>query len=322
MAWNDGGKSDFSWISYQKRGWDEPHVVGYMESHDEERLMFENINYGNNTQAGYNVRDTAIGLQRQALAGNFFFTVPGPKMIWQFGERGFDYSINYDPGNPGNDCRLCEKPPRWDYMEQWRRRTLLYTWSSLMDLKMNEPVFKTDDYDMDVAGAMKKIRLTSANMSVVVLGNFDVASGAIDPEFYSTGTWYDFWTGESMEVTDVNAPVELEAGEFRLYTDKQLQTPDFVGIEETIAEGPVSDFIVHPNPASAAVYVNMHLKDNADVNISMFDLQGRKVRELFTGNLPGGLKEIETSVTDLEQGLYFIAIDSKGQRLVKKVMVR
>ena len=47
MGYNENGKSDISWIDYQKRGWNEPNLIGYMESHDEERLMFKNLQYGN-----------------------------------------------------------------------------------------------------------------------------------------------------------------------------------------------------------------------------------------------------------------------------------
>jgi 1,4-alpha-glucan branching enzyme len=56
MGYNDGGKSDFSGMSYQKRNWDDPHLVGYMESHDEERMMFKNISYGNSNGA-YNITE-------------------------------------------------------------------------------------------------------------------------------------------------------------------------------------------------------------------------------------------------------------------------
>jgi len=34
MGWNENNKSDFSGISYLRRGWNEPNLVGYMESHD------------------------------------------------------------------------------------------------------------------------------------------------------------------------------------------------------------------------------------------------------------------------------------------------
>ena len=39
--------SDLSWGYYGARGWNDPNLVTYMESHDEERLMYKNLQYGN-----------------------------------------------------------------------------------------------------------------------------------------------------------------------------------------------------------------------------------------------------------------------------------
>jgi len=89
MGYHENGKSDFSWGYYGKRSWSQPHLVTYMESHDEERLMFKNLQYGNGAGA-YSVKDPATALNRIKLAGAFFLTLPGPKMLWQFGELGYD----------------------------------------------------------------------------------------------------------------------------------------------------------------------------------------------------------------------------------------
>ncbi len=319
MGYNENGKSDFSWISYKKRGWNDPHVMGYMESHDEERLMFKNVSYGNSS-GSYNIKDTATALERQALAANFFFTVPGPKMIWQFGERGYDYSINWPCGT--DNCRLDPKPPSWNYLEDWRRRTLMYTWSSLIELKKDQDVFKTGNFDLFTNYATKRIRLSSSDMSVVILGNFDVVEGRIDPNFYFTGTWYDYWTGDSLVVSDVNEQILLAPGEYRLYTSKKLQTPDFVGIAENIAEGAVSDLIVYPNPATDEIHLALHLKNDAAISILIYDLQGKVVKELYNSKISGGLKELTFNISGLYQGLYFVAVKSEGQREVRKLMVQ
>ena len=87
MGYHDSGKSNFSWMSYQERGWDAPHVMGYMESHDEERLMAKNLAYGN-SNGSYDITDINVALKRIQLAAAFFFTIPGPKIIWQFGQIG------------------------------------------------------------------------------------------------------------------------------------------------------------------------------------------------------------------------------------------
>jgi hypothetical protein len=61
-----------------------------MESHDEERLMFKNLTYGNSSGT-YNIKDLQTALDRVKLAAAFFLTLPGPKMIWQFGELKLEF---------------------------------------------------------------------------------------------------------------------------------------------------------------------------------------------------------------------------------------
>ena len=77
-----------------------------MESHDEERMAYKNINFGNSSGA-YNTKDTAVSLLRNEMCAAFLLSMPGPKMIWQFGELGYDYPINYCVnGTINNNCRL------------------------------------------------------------------------------------------------------------------------------------------------------------------------------------------------------------------------
>jgi len=69
-------------------------------------------------------------------------------------------------------------------------------------------------------------------MDVTIIGNFDVYPMTIDPDFTKTGTWYDYFTGESIEVTDVNMPIELDISEQRIYTSVQLDIPDLIWAPE------------------------------------------------------------------------------------------
>ena len=92
MGYNSN--SNLSAISYNsgERGFSNPALVGYMESHDEERLMAKNLSTGN-ANGSYNTRDLNTALKRMEAAASVFFTVPGPKMIWHFAELGMQNSI-------------------------------------------------------------------------------------------------------------------------------------------------------------------------------------------------------------------------------------
>jgi hypothetical protein len=325
MGYNTGGKSDFSWISYKNRGWNEPHVVGYMESHDEERLMAKNINYGNFT-TGYNIKDTTIALQRQELAGAFYFTIPGPKMIWQFGELGYDYHINW-PGVIGEDENRCTpKPIRWDYTEDYRRKSLFEVYSALIKLKQGHDVFRTEDFSLGVSTAMKKIHLNHSSMNVTIIGNFDVSTGDITPDFQHTGYWYDYFSGDSIMVENVSDGITLTAGEFKVYTDKRLQTPQTglgIGKLEDSSQGIQ---LIYPNPSMNDFTIQLALQETSIIELNVYDLMGSKVRSITSDRLSAGEYLINWDATNqsgtrVSPGIYFVELIKNNSRQVEKISV-
>jgi 1,4-alpha-glucan branching enzyme len=172
MGWgnepNNGSlKGDISWGSYKQRGWTKPNLVAYMESHDEERIMFKNEQWGKDDPAsGYDVRDLATGLKRTEAAAVILFSIPGPKMIWQFGELGYDFELNND--------RLGKKPIRWDYYEVPERKALYDVFAKMIEFHKNNPTFSTSDYTIDLKDNFKTVTLRGSNETVVVMANFDV----------------------------------------------------------------------------------------------------------------------------------------------------
>src|ERR1035438_909713 len=192
--------------------------------------MYNNVTHGNPSTSAYNCRDTSIALKRVGMAATFFYTIPGPKMLWQFGELGYDYSINYPTGT--SDSRLDDKPIRWDYYQQWRRRYLFNICASLIDLKKNHAAFESTDFTLNVGGALKVITIRSTEMDVTIVGNFDIKSGTVTPGFHEPGTWYDYFSGDSLTVVTINDQVTLQPGEYHLYTSKKLARPLFTGIDD------------------------------------------------------------------------------------------
>lgn len=304
MGYIDG--SNFEWASYKNRGWNEPHLVSYMESHDEERLMYKNLEYGN-SQGDYNTKDLATALSRMELAANFFFPIPGPKMIWQFGERGYDVSIEYNG-------RVGEKPPKWNYMDDWRRKNLYYVYSSLIELKKNEEAFSTENFSLDVGGAMKKIKLNHDDMSVVVLGNFGLTNGSINPQFQNEGMWYEYWSGDSIFVNNVGGSLNLEAGEYRLYTSKRLTKPDYVGVDDILDNK--SNITLYPVPTDNVLNVSSTEIINS---VEVFNLLGSLLTK--ESNVNSSNTSIETE--GFKQGYYFIKVTTNnGKTYSNKFIVR
>ncbi len=207
--------SDFKWISYKNRGWTQPNLVGYMESHDEERIMFKNLEYGNGSGA-YQIKSLATALDRIKLVATFFIPIPGPKMIWQFGELGYDISID-DP------CRVCDKPIKWDYYANEDRHSLYMHYSQLIDLKKNNPIFGTSDFTINSSGTIKQIQLRDTENEVLIIGNFGVTETTAGITFPTNRTWSEFFTGTTYESKGSDS-LTLAPGEYRIYSAQNLQT--------------------------------------------------------------------------------------------------
>lgn len=316
MGWNSN--SDFSWASYQERGWDYPHAVVYMESHDEERMMYKNIKWGNSS-GDYDVQDSITALKRGEIAATFFFTIPGPKMVWQFGELGYDYTINYN-GRTG------PKPIRWDYYDDYQRKYLHDFYAVLIKLKQEQNVFRTENYTLSLAGPMKRIKLNDNPMSATIIGNFDVIQGSINPAFHHPGKWYEYFTHDSITVIDINEEIVLEPGEYRLYTDIKLEKPDLnTGIiSPTVTSENLSS--VYPNPSSDGFNIKFLLKNNADVELVIFNGLGQEVKTLMAENLPAGEQVIYWDGTDhhgkkAEKGLYFYQLTIDQYQELRKLII-
>ncbi|MEO8414187.1 MAG: alpha-amylase family glycosyl hydrolase [Ginsengibacter sp.] len=219
---------DFSYGTSTARGWTNPYLVTYMESHDEERLMYKNIQYGNSS-GSYNIKDTATALKRQELCAAFLFTIPGPKMFWQFGELGYEYSINYcQDGTNNNNCRTDPKPIRWNYLQQANRRQLNTIYSRLIKLRFNnlyKDLFLSNAIQENFAGAFKTLQLSQNGASVVVIGNFDVVAQTGSATFPSAGTWYDYLQGTTITATGAAQSFTLQPGEYHVYLNLNTTLP-------------------------------------------------------------------------------------------------
>lgn len=220
MAYTENSKTDLSWGLYSKRSWSKPNLVSYMESHDEERLMYKTLTYGK-VGTGYSTKNKATALDRAGMSAAFYLTLPGPKMIWQFGELGYDYSINTcsDGTTINEDCRVAEKPIRWDYFEDQDRKGLYNIYSKLIELKTNNDVFESTDMDYSLAGGQKYIVWRGTDANAFIIGNFDVSAANISLTIPQKGRWYDGITGEAVDIASTSYSVSLNPGEYKLYMD-------------------------------------------------------------------------------------------------------
>jgi len=309
-----GFSSNLEGISYKNRGWSVPHLVGYMESHDEERLMYRNLTFGN-AYSSYNIKDFETALRRVEMAANFFIPVPGPKMIWQFGELGYDISID-------NPCRVCNKPILWNYYEEEDRYRLYLIFKTLFQLKEEYDVFRSSDFTINEEENTKSINLYGEDMNVVILGNFDVTTAFVNASFPSTGPWFELYSGDTLDVAHNDEMISLKAGEYRFYSDQKLQQPNFpsepTGIFNDKDVTWNQRINVYPNPSPDIFYFDVRKIKSQQGELSLYDIKGQQV---FSRSIDGQ-DIVRYDSSEIPSGIYFFRIVTDQSIYTGKILKR
>lgn len=298
--------SDLSWGIYSQRGWQQPNLVSYMESHDEERVTYRVLTSGKSS-GDYNTRTLPVALDRMKLNNVFFIPLPGPKMIWEFGERGYDISID-DPNFGG---RLGEKPPHWESLENQDRLNLFKVVSKLNYLKQNYDEFQNPTIKFSLSDAVKTYQLQKGDNYVVAVGNFDVVQQTVTVNFPKTVTWYDYFGESSFQVNSSQMNFTLAPGEFHLFSTRQFDQPNIVTENNTI-EQPDNNIKVYPNPATDYVIVQ---SPSRLVNASLYSIQGSLIKQI-----QGKENRTKIELSNLKSGIYILKLKTRFSSTKVKII--
>ena len=204
-------------------------LVSYMESHDEERMGFKQLAwFGAGSQEA---------MKRLELNAAFFLLVPGPKMIWQFGELGYDFSINADKEGvyvPGEDHRTENKPIRWDYLENEARRALYDGYARLIEFRKQHATFfdlgawVKYEYLNDFPGKCLYVKDKDTNNWFAVVGNFGLKTENITVKSVQdgpSGPWWDYYDN-TQTYSGMDFSITLNPGEYKILTTKMTQSAE------------------------------------------------------------------------------------------------
>ena len=319
--------SNFNRVKFQEHGFTDLRAISYGESHDEERIMYKNLTYG--ASAGsYNVKDLATSLERQKAYGAVFLTVPGPKMIWQFAELGFDKSIytcengtvNTEGDATPGDCKLDPKPSAFGlaYDTNAARKSVYDTWAKILELRLANEVFNTKTFTVESGNLMPRILISnnttsSALKDVVVLANFTLTAQNIVPNFPYTGNWVNLMDNSSISVTNQTAPITIEPGGFRIFGNASA-----LGTNEVANNKNAVSLILTQNPVTNGI-ANIRYTNAKNGTIAVYDLAGTLVKTVKAIKDNG---DDMISVSGLKSGMYLLQLKSEKGVAVTKMIVK
>ncbi|ROH96217.1 alpha-amylase family glycosyl hydrolase [Chryseobacterium daecheongense] len=323
MGYKDN--SNYDRMDHELHGFTNMHAVGYGESHDEERLMYKNLAYGA-VSGAYDVKNLNTALERMKTFGATFFTIPGPKMIWQFGELGYEFSINRcADGSINNGCRTDEKPVAFTlgYDTNVNRKAVYDTWAKIINIRNANQVFKSKTYSVesnnltnDPDGLITRIYVydpaAAGIKNVVVLANYNTVAKDVVPYFPYTGQWQNLMDNTILSVASTTAPITLQPGEFRIFGNYTgaLSTIDQNAAHKLslqIADNPVKNGLIK------LIY---HKAKNGEITI--YDVSGKKM-DSFKLKDEDGIYELKAHYP---AGTYLVHLKSETGMAIQKMIVQ
>ncbi|WP_347217911.1 alpha-amylase family glycosyl hydrolase [Chryseobacterium sp.] len=317
--------SSYDRMSHSLHGFTNMRAVGYGESHDEERLMFKNLAYGA-VNGSYSVKNLNTALERMKTFGATFFTIPGPKMIWQFGELGYEFSINRcADGTISNGCRTDEKPVAFTlgYDTDTNRKAVYDTWAKIIDIRNTNPVFKSKTYTIesnnlanDPDGLITRIYVYDDALNgiknVVVLANYSTSAQNVIPYFPYVGQWKNLMDDTISNIVSTTAPITLQPGEFRIFGNNAgaLSTSDVNAaykLSLQIADNPVKN-------GSAKLMFNKAKQGE----IIIFDMSGKKLNS-YKLDKENGTYDLKVNYPP---GTYLVHLKSETGMAIQKMIIQ
>ncbi len=119
----------------------------------------------------------------------------------------------------------------------------------------------------------------------------------------STGVEYRYW----LEVTEADGSVK------RFGPTESVTVPEY--IPELIL------YAAYPNPSREVINFVFSLPDDGRVELSVYDLSGRRVTSLVNSDMTAGRHEVSWSCADVESGVYLYRLETEAGSITQRLVV-
>jgi len=118
----------------------------------------------------------------------------------------------------------------------------------------------------------------------------------------------------------VNEAEEIiwEGGDFTYTTNVELAHDIIIDINETLSSDHIS---IYPNPITNIANIEFNLFKRNEVNIAVYDILGKQIKNLYQGEMMSGANNIQVDVSTLNEGVYFVKLQMNNQVITKKIMI-
>ena len=209
---------------------------------------------------------------------------PGATTNWWLREFTFvNENTGYVCGDIGQVYKTTDKGINWEWMEN-----------------------TTTDVSLQAIIALDENNLFACGYGGTVIRSTDGGLG-----------WHNMTAASGQNFYSINFTpsgigfVCSQIGEVLRYIDP------YTSVNNQIAEDIISVF---PNPFQDHTLINYELPQGGFISLVLFDANGRRVKNLFTGQKQQGKHTFVLDAGELHQGIYFVKLDLNRRTVVHKIV--
>jgi hypothetical protein len=151
----------------------------------------------------------------------------------------------------------------------------------------------------------------------------ELSSGPVSADPFTPGT--DQWKKYTIDLTPyknyTNLRVRFELQSLRgnnVYID-DFRIDELTSIGEQLKRA--LSFELFPNPSKGSSTISLVNTQNQRFDIELIDIQGKKIQEIFSGEMQAGNNRLEMDVRGLQSGMYLVQVKSENGMFVHKMWV-
>ncbi len=119
-------------------------------------------------------------------------------------------------------------------------------------------------------------------------------------------------------ITDNNSNILWNGGDFTYTATAELAYNMIVDVDEMLT---ADDISIRPNPVTSNANIEFSLNSSTNVDIAVFDILGKKVKDIYTGVMTSGSQNIQMNVNEFNKGIYFVKLQMNNEVVIKKIIV-
>lgn len=257
-------------LKVTSQGYSQPTgAVTYMESHDEQRMIYEAVSYQN--------MDLETAYKRSALSASLLFTSQGTPMIYHGQEFGQNSATGTSP-----------HPLQWNNLDSEAGFDLYQNYRNVIQLRKAMPVLRGANMTFTKEDNSNKVLVyerVNNDEAVVVVANFNFNDQTATVEFPYDGWWYVLPGDDSLLVSGEESQVDLPGSTAIIFTSRYIPG---------LNDDPPNNLLTfrlgqnYPNPFNSNTVIPFFLSEPAEVSLKVFNLRGEEIRTLVKSKMVPG----------------------------------